>query len=424
MPTRSTRRSAWLGRAPASTLAAAAASPGITCGHASGSCCKQSHQTPGHRSALFMTLRFWNDIIRRWLSARLLMHSSAHAGCPPPCWRASPASANLNANANALPSGVCAWMISRALLPAPRAAVRGGQRAAVRARPAAALRSSRPAAWALRGSGASALRRPLRSQPEGAAEEAPPAAEAAPAEAALAPAEAAAAKAAPAPAAAARPGDAENEMDLSEVEWTSDADWAQAAGYTRDGMVRPRLHSVRVVRAQRSAASHTAASGRGRDGPNLTHCTRGIACRTSSPRTRGCGRTQRTCSTAGPSSCSAAGSWRFASRVGAPSWPEAHGADARMPPNAEVRGRPGRVFHGALPLKCCSRAVQPDRLRARVFRNAGLPQIRLQPRGQRHRVPRVGAGSCRGVAHRRLQRLEPQQVRCRCARAWSRCTRS
>jgi hypothetical protein len=125
-------------------------------------------------------------------------------------------------------------MISRAVLPAQRAAVSGGQRAAVRARPAPPLRFARPAAWAPRASGP-ALRRPLRAQPEGAeaSESAPPADEAPPVEAA---AEAEAPPPAPAP--AARPKDAEDEMDVSDVEWTSDADWAASAGYSRDGMVR------------------------------------------------------------------------------------------------------------------------------------------------------------------------------------------
>lgn len=124
-------------------------------------------------------------------------------------------------------------MISRAVLPAPRAApaASSGQRSAVRPRPARAL--SHPcAAWA-RASSFSALRRPLRSQPEGAesapSAESAPAAEAAPAEAAGQPKEAPPLGSA---------SDEENEMELSEVEWTSDADWAASAGYSRDGMVR------------------------------------------------------------------------------------------------------------------------------------------------------------------------------------------
>ena len=60
MPTRSTRRNVWLGQAPASTSAAAAASPGTTCGRASGSSCSQK-QAPSRRSAPCMTPRFWND---------------------------------------------------------------------------------------------------------------------------------------------------------------------------------------------------------------------------------------------------------------------------------------------------------------------------------------------------------------------------
>ena len=315
-------------------------------------------------------------------------------------------------------------MISRALLPAPRAAVRGGQRAAVRARPAAALRSTpRPAAWALRGSGAPALRRPLRSQSEGAAEEAPPAAEAAPAEAEAAPAEAAAPEPAPAPAAAARPADAENEMDLSEVEWTSDADWAQAAGYTRDGMVRPRLRQLGSSPLRRSCTASLRRMGL-RRGPQLTHAAFVTACRTSPPRTRVCGRTKRTCSTAGPSSCSAAESWRCAPACGAPGWPGRRGADARVPPNAEIRGRSGRVFHGALLLNCAHTSLHGLTACFARFHHAGLPQIWLQPRGQRHHLPRVGAGCCRGFAHRRLQPVEPKQVRCRRGRACRRCTRS
>jgi 2-oxoglutarate dehydrogenase E2 component (dihydrolipoamide succinyltransferase) len=150
-------------------------------------------------------------------------------------------------------------MLSRAAVPARPAtrALRVAARAQpVRARAGGALPAQawrRPSALSLR-------RRPLRSQPEDAAEgvaaeaeaAVAPAAEAAaaalevaaaPAEPELAPPapEAPAAEAAPAPAPARAPAvDAEDEMAVAEAEWTSDGDWAVAHGYSRDGMVRQR----------------------------------------------------------------------------------------------------------------------------------------------------------------------------------------